>query len=134
MNTENIFGPQTTEIVLFLGDVRDMTVDQVWDIAASGASTDTAWYAAWDAAIAVPLPDGVRSAIGYAARDAARKCQHSGGAVLWAVWGAVMALAARHAISRNGFTWDHYFKLTEHVTSAGVRVHPDDPAAVTVRA
>jgi len=93
------FGPQWQEIIAQVRTISSATTQQIEELSA-------AWAAAWDAA-----SDAAWDAASAAARDAA--------------W----ALVTRDLIGTNGYTQQHYDKLTAPWVTVFGKLHTDDVIA-----
>jgi hypothetical protein len=120
------YGPQTEQIEDLLGRLEAATGEQLQQIgvvgggAACDAATDA--VAAYDADVYV---DAAYVATYDVAVDVADGDVY-GDTYADAVADAAYALAIRHLISEDGFTWEHYRTLTDPVAFVLGALHPED--------
>jgi hypothetical protein len=119
------YGPQTEQIEDLLGRLEAATGEQLQQIAVTGAD---AYASACDAATdaAADAADVYADAAYAATYDVAVDVVGAYADTAEAAADAAYALAIRHLISEDGFTWEHYRTLIDPVASVLGALHPED--------
>ena len=125
------FGPQWQEIIAQVRTISSATTQQIEELsaawaAARGAAWDAAWDAAWAAARGAAW-DAAWAAASAAAWDAASDAAWDAASA--AARDAAWALVTRDLIGTNGYTQQHYDKLTAPWVTVFGKLHTDDVIA-----
>jgi hypothetical protein len=124
------YGPQTEQIEDLIARIEVATGEQLRQIAVVyDDDCATVAYAAAAHVIARTAAHTVAIAASDAAYLAASDAAHfadTGTDTADAVADAAYALAIRHLISEDGFTWEHYRTLTDPVAFVLGALHPED--------
>jgi hypothetical protein len=123
------YGPQTEQIEDLFGLLGAATGEQLQQIAVTGADAYAiACDSAYDTAAYATNADAIYASYAAAYAYAVDVADADVYADTYAdvVAYAAVALAVRHLISEDGFTWEHYRTLTEPVAFVLGALHPED--------